>query len=426
MRPQEIGPLTFLAQIRFPFIVSLFPLFFWLGSIPLSWNYQTRVMMFFLVAEGLRTIVGKLVIDDLVRNDFWSFHIWEDLFFQFTTLMFPIVVFLRSGVGLRKFLSTWLFVGFFLGVYALTHSGVGPGGFLGDENDCGLALLVFLPFPMAYLTESRFAFGKKIRYFAVVAFVLLGIVATVSRGAFVGLVCVLAYFFFRSKRKVMLLLSVGMLLLVVVPFLPPDYISEMRTIKDTNSGTADIRKHYWKLSRLVWLDPKHFVFGVGLGNVSFHLGDYESGGDLETYPSAAGRAVHSMYFQLLPDLGCWGIFVCGSILLRSFRVNSKLFKQVIREQKTLARRDLTDESDEEWRSHRTLLRKELEFVGPMLMATNISFVALLSAGLFISVLYYPMFWLLVSLSSVLEKYTNDLLAIPAAPPLTPAASAVPV
>ena len=97
IRPQDLPGLGFLGAIRMPMFISFFPLFAWLGRLSRTWTFQTRIMMFFLLFEGLRTVVGWFVIDDLVRNDFWAYNVWKDLFLQFCTLIFPLVAFFASG-----------------------------------------------------------------------------------------------------------------------------------------------------------------------------------------------------------------------------------------------------------------------------------------------------------------------------------------
>lgn len=408
VRPQELPGMSFLGSARLPVILSMFPLAAWLGRTSRTWVPQARIMMLFLAVETLRMVLGKFVIDDLVRNDFWQRNVLKDLFLQICTLIFPLIAFFCSGIALRKFLNVWILLGAYLGLYAATHAGTGPGGFLGDENDMGLALLVFLPFPLAFATEFRGPGAKRLRWLIAATMILFGVVATVSRGAFVGLVCVLAYFFWRSRQKGMLVVATVLMALVVVPFLPKDYIREMKSIQDTSGGTAEIRRHYWTLATRVFLDPHHVLAGVGLNNVSFHMGDYETGADLQKFPSSAGRAVHSLYFQLLPDLGLWGVAVIGTLVLGSIRTNSRCLKMIDRSLRDIRIREAGQPSEPS--SMNGLVSTELSFLRPFIAALNVSFVALLSAGAFISVLYYPMLWLLAGLSGLAARYLGLVLA----------------
>lgn len=414
MRPQEIGPLGFLGTIRLPLLIALPPMLIWLANCTRGWAFQTRVMMFFMIAEACRTVIGKLVWEDLVVNDFWAFQVLKDFFLQFTTLIFPFVLYFVYGKNLKSFLRTWLLVAFYLGLYVATHGGKGPGGFLEDENDVGLALVFFLPFPLAYLIEGSMSGMKKLRCLLVSFMLILGVVVTFSRGTFVGLVCVFAYFFIRSKRKILLLVGISVVLLAALPFVPEEYLGRIRSIKDVKSGTAEIRQHYWQLATRVWLDPRHILIGVGMNNVSFHVGRYESMEDLEKFPSAAGRAMHSMYFQLLPDLGIWGAVILALVTIPSVRSNRRSFRALEKALGELEGRKAPIAEQAEvglYHATRMSLSDELKFVRPMLLATNVAYVGVFSAGAFISVLYYPMVWFLPGLSIVLERYTGSLLAV---------------
>jgi hypothetical protein len=302
-----------------------------------------------------------------------------------------------------------------LALYALTHAGKGPGGFVGDENDCGLALLTFLPFPFALLTECRRPGSSRIVLLGIAFVTLLGIISTDSRGDFVGLVCVLFYFFLRSRHKFQMLFVGGVLVLCALPFLPADYISEMKSIKDTSSGTAEIRQHYWKIAWRVFTDPKNILIGVGMQNTSYRLAEYETGDDLERFPSSGGRAVHSIYFEILPDLGIWGICIVGSLVWLSTkgnarnrrlldRLHSELKRRATRPSATKTRPLLSEQE-------RGIIMDELEYTRALLLAANLGFVAIFTAGAFISVLYYPMLWLFAGLSALLARYSQQIAVL---------------
>jgi hypothetical protein len=309
-------------------------------------------------------------------------------------------------------------IGGILSIYAATHSGFGPGGFVGDENDTGPAILTFLPLPLAIVTECRNPPNSRAMLLAIAFLNLIGTISTDSRGDFVGLLCVLAYFFIRSRRKVLILFLCALMSLCVLPFLPSDYISEMQSIKDTSSGTAAIRRHYWKIAWRVFSDPRNTLFGVGLGNAPFRLGDYETGDDLERFPSSGGRAVHSIYFEILPDLGVWGIVIVGTLLGSSLKQNFRNIKKLERASKNVLADKLRSPpikiqpspvTDSLSDGQIQIIRGEIEYVKALLSANTLSFVAIFTAGAFISVLYYPMFWLFVGLSAALNRYVGRLL-----------------
>ena len=414
-RPQDI--FSFLGHARIPLVITLFAIAAWVTHLNKNWTKQTKIMAIFLVAEALRNFLGKAVFDHLVENDFWAFRTWLDLTLQFLGTIFPLVVFFASGSAIRRLVGAWLLIPGFLAFYALTHHGTGPGGFVYDENDLGLVLLTFLPLPLALITECREPGRSRAVLLGVSGAIIAAVIVTFSRGAFVGMTCVLLSFFWRSRKKFMLLGIGTAVLLVTVPLLPQEYLDRIRSIKDTNEGTADKRRHYWDLAYRVWKDPKHTLIGVGMGNVTYHLSNYETAEDLAHYPGSAGRAVHSIYFQLLPDLGIWGIFVVGGVVLISYRSNSRNSKLIDHYNVLLAeaiehRRSIKPGADEDDESAEAelleLLESEFDYIQPFFMAMNLSFVAIFTSGAFISVLYYPMLWLAAGVSAMLDLYVREL------------------
>jgi O-antigen ligase len=120
-----------------------------------------------------------------------------------------------------------------------------------------------------------------------------------------------------------------------------------------------------------------------------------------------GRAVHSMYFQLLPELGLVGIvffvLMIGGALRGNFR-GEKL------NQRILALLSMVDEDsvDESRRHSLALIGKECLFVERAFLAANVSWFGLLGAGAFISVLYYPPMWILIGVSVAIQVYAENL------------------
>ncbi|MFN8392289.1 MAG: O-antigen ligase family protein [Bdellovibrionota bacterium] len=422
LRPQDIVPIV--GTLRIPVAVSILCVVAWLGRAGRRWETQMKIIFLFLSGEALRTMIGKLVWDDLVRNDFWAFYLWRDLFFQYLGFVFPMVAFMSTGRGLRVIARSWLLISGLLAAWAITHHGTGPGGFVEDENDLGLTLLTFLPMALGLATEWRYPERSRLFSFLVAGLIILGAMVTFSRGTFVGLLCVLACFIWRSQRKFAILATGTLLVLCALPFVPRAYIERIGTIKDTNEGTADLRRHYWNIAGRIFLDPKHMAFGVGLGNATFHLADYETGEDLAHYPSSAGRAVHSIYFELLPDLGLWGIAIVSSLVTISFRRNARLSRVLAFQQQLIANElsstpteqqpaqsSVSDSERESALSALSLLSREYNLIRPMLLAANLAFVAIFTAGAFISVLYYPMLWIACGLSATLTSYSRRLLPI---------------
>ena len=77
LRPQQF--ITPLGTIRFALIWSLFILVLWARRARESWTPQTKAMFILLGLQAAFGVVGYFY-DPFVRNDFWHFHTWKDLF----------------------------------------------------------------------------------------------------------------------------------------------------------------------------------------------------------------------------------------------------------------------------------------------------------------------------------------------------------
>ena len=242
-----------------------------------------------------------------------------------------------------------------------------------------------------------------------------------------------AIFFWRSKQKIALIFAFSLVSLCSLPFAPPGYMKGMLTIQNTNEGTADIRRHYWTLSRRCFLDPQNTLTGVGLQNTPYWMNRYETPDDLRKYPSASGRATHSIYFQLLPDLGIWGILVVGSLLfvsitnthsigkslgklipkarlaIKAQRGDDEVFKTVNQSAETGVGIEIEGGRDTIFLLRRIIA--EARYIRAVATGINVSFVAVLAAGAFIDILYYPHIWILFGLSGLIGIYGKRVILL---------------
>lgn len=397
-------------QLHLSLLLSLIPLPFWLARVEKNWTIQTKAL------AGL--ILFGIVFIPFAVNNFWAASLARDLFLLSTCIVFPMAVFLPYRNRIRQLITACLLVGLFLGVFSVTHQGRGPGAFLGDENDLCFALAIFFPLPL-FLFPLAQSFKGKFSLLIVIGTIIAGVVMTFSRGGFVGIVIALIYVFWKSKAK-WLMSFVGIFLIGTTwYFAPEQYWEKMETINDPSSGTAKARQEIWKVALRIFLDPHHMLTGVGMGNVPYSLGKYEPRENLTRYgTSIAGRAVHSLYLQILAELGLIGIGLFLMIVIPSLCQNEKRSKEIdllLYRLSTLAeiqrkKKDFDNSASLEGIQPKSLRKEirfvseELKFIQALSLGFNASWLALLSSGAFISVLYYPPLWVLTALTVTVEIY----------------------
>jgi probable O-glycosylation ligase (exosortase A-associated) len=305
------------------------------------------------------------------------------LAFKFLVQFFPLCVaiylLIDNKYRVQRFFSfwSWLYVG--MALVTINNGGLGPGDFTNDPNDAALALGMGLPF-VFYSIYHAPANSMK-RYFRYVMFlsILAGIVATSSRGGFLGaVICILVLWFLSKNRLrtaiiaiVMVILSGGLLL----SMLPERYIEDMQSISDTEDSTRVERLRSWELSWMMYKDNP--VIGVGAGNFPWNVDRYQALTDWwGTAKPLGGRQVHSMYFEVLADLGTLGILLFLYIVYKlPFKLN-KIRNQLLKD------------------------RDDLLWLKRLIQGLIASMSVYAVGGAFISVAYYPHLVIWVTLYAI--------------------------
>lgn len=307
-------------------------------------------------------------------NNFWAFQYSLTMTMYLMAAVVPMCLIIRSESQLRNFVTYWVAIHCYLAIYGLLHGGRGPGGFVADENDLALVLNAALPYAFFIRKDPRLSRFKRLAFLSVAVVMTAGVVATSSRGGFIGLVVTIGALVWFSKDRVRnaLLIILGAVCFFFV--IPEDYRSEIRSISDTEDKTRQGRLYQWGVGWDMFVDNP--IVGVGTGNYAWRVTEYEV--QSEDYVAGAyrlhgGRAAHSLYFTLLPEHGAVGAAIFFLIL---WEIVKKLKERMPRRIQGAHA------------SHETLV--EL-----FSRATMVSLISFLATGVFISVLYYPVYWYIV-------------------------------
>lgn len=376
-RPQSLFPP--LSVLRLPALtaVLLASFLFLRGKVRLE-ETQTRL---FALLLGLMVIHGPIAV-----NNFWALMVFIGMCFNFVAYL-ALVHFVDDEERFDKLVDVWLKVHVLVALVGIVKKGTGAGGFLEDENDLCLTLNMILPFAF-FLAMSAPKNWKRIYYIALACLFLFVIVLTESRGGFIGLVATGLYCWWRSNRKLLSGAVVVVLLLFMALAAPSSYWDEIRSIADENTqanpyGTGAERIYSWNVGWGMFLDNP--VMGVGQGNYPWNVGVYEDKMDLTEgfhERSLAGREAHSLYFTLMPELGLIGVVLFASMVFLTVR-DLRYIQRSPANAKTAADGPL-----------------EITSIATALEA---SLVGYLASGVFLSVLYYPNFWLLMGFAVSLRK-----------------------
>lgn len=309
------------------------------------------------------------------KNNYWAYTVAKGMLL-FVPFLFSLRVLLDNEKIFIHFLYVLSCVAGYVALYSLFHHGMGSGGWIEDENDVTLFFVLILPFVL-FLFGCAESFARKAFVVMIILLILLGIVNSFSRGGFIGfiLMCGTLWWFGKNKFWGVILLLIAMLIMFL--FGGDQYVAEMSTVTDTTENTASDRLLTWEAG---WSMFKDNPMGVGGGNFPIRFPEYQSD---QFEKNMWGRAAHSLWFTLFPELGVPGTILYGMLICSNFISVFRLLNS------SSATADDVGEI--------TIEKRKL---GVAFFASLIGF---FGCATFISVLYYPYFWYLTILISAANE-----------------------
>jgi probable O-glycosylation ligase (exosortase A-associated) len=289
------------AGVRWSLIVTAVTLFSVLisrGELKVQWNAITKIFLLFYLWTGVTTLFAEY--------DSVAFELWAD--FSKLALMFFLTSWLITDRVRLNAIIWAVIIGSSVyaireGAYSLLSGGShllqGPRGSNFVNNNeltrlfgMTLPLIIFMIFHSAHPLVRKGMLG-------VMGLSIVAILASQSRGAFVGLLVAFGYFFMKSNRKsafiLVALLGAGLIAYVASDRAASSLAERYSTIDDYDSdGSFQGRVFAWNYG----LDVANSnpVLGIGFG--AFRGAIDHSG----TWKDA-----HSIYFEPLAEHGYTGL-----------------------------------------------------------------------------------------------------------------------
>lgn len=321
---------------------------------------------------------------------------------RFLTAFLGACLFIRRIEDLKVLHNMFIGIAFLISGWVITHGGHGPGLYV-DENDAALVLVMLLPFSfLKIFAEGGGGFRKAIVPLGVFLLTLTAIGLTLSRGGMVGAIPALIFCWLKSRNKAVSLVLAAMALIIAVIFAPPNLKKEFLSIGDAQESTAASRRYFWDLS--VQMFEKRPVFGVG----AMCWGNALYSGLLPIPDRRAHMTPHSVYFQLLSELGLVGVFCWMGFLAATFRELRELRGTRLERG---ARLVMAREPDP--RAARRMGMNIL-YLRNFCACLVIGIVGYLVSGAFLSVLFYPGLALFAALAQATGRVWRTELLVTAA------------
>jgi putative inorganic carbon (hco3(-)) transporter len=272
------------------------------------------------------------------------------------------------------------------------HLAMGPWS-AEDNNIFGVAILMSLPVTLYLRSYSR-AKAARIGFLVVAGCSLIALVGTFSRGGLVGFVAMCLYYVARSGRRAFGALWVVCLAGLCIWLVAPDrWFVRTATIATMEQDDSFMgRVTAWRVSTLIALDRP--LTGAGFDAVqdpriwTIYARDL---GDPTSMVSgwSAPHAAHSIYFQILGDLGFPGLGFFLLILLNGFASAWAVPRAVKRAPAG---------------------RPDLRWAVDLAFALELSLVGYAVAGGALSLAYLEPFYVLVTVLAVLRRSVMAELA----------------
>jgi hypothetical protein len=375
--------------LKIPLVISLVLFAWWLGLKHKIWAPQ--FVCFYLLVAAIA------VMGPFAANNYAVWFGFQSMVAWLLCISIPMACFADSLRKIRVLVITLIALQCYLGVFALFANGRGPGGFVGDENDVALSILTFMPLAFFSLLTASTARAKAL-FAAAVILMVAGVIASHSRGGFVGLVAVIGGCLLFSPRRGLGLAIGAVLLLVGAAFVPDAYWAEMATIAvdaESDVGTGAHRMRMWGIAiDIFWANP---LLGVGLNNYPFNVGHYMSAELLEKEGrSYMGTAAHSVYFTILSEVGAIGSLLVAAIVYYSVK-SARGILAAVRKMEAVPAPNA---------GQRAVL---LEIKG-LAYGLLVGMIGYGVSGVFLTAFVYPHFWYVVALIVAIAKVTDEMAA----------------
>jgi probable O-glycosylation ligase (exosortase A-associated) len=330
---------------------------------------------------------------------------WVKWDWAFKTMVFaafiPLVI--RSRIQIEAFAQTYVFslaanfVPFGLKVLL---SGGGYGRNLGlQTGNSGLAEGGYLSTVCLMAVPIALFLGKhgklvprlpmmNLAYGGVAVLAVATAIGTYERSALVGMVVLGFYMFIRSRRKLVFGALIAVAAVAVIVLAAKSWDARVSTINQYDKESSALTR------LLMWQWTLRFAashpFGGGFdayGNsvIMMPPDDEHPGGYLQT-----GRAYHSIYFEMLGDLGYPGLIMFVTV------IGSSLFSLIRLSRKC---RKLPD----------------LVWVADMSDAVQSGMLVFLTSGAFVGLAFQPPFWYFVAMGVCLRAHVWHAERLEAAP-----------
>jgi O-antigen ligase len=374
VRPQQVFPaLTGLAIGQITLLLALAAHVF-IGK---WFEFRSPATLLFLLFTAIIVASSMTAFSSAM-----SFAELRNVWASWIVIYFLIVNVVNTEKRFFLFVSLWLLCHFYMsqgGVKQFAARGfqfadwgiTGQPGWFANSGEFAIAMCMFVALSWHFYRAARPYLNrwKKVIVLAMPVTAILGVIGSSSRGAVLGLAGIGVWSVLRTKHRVRTMAGLCVLAATVWLILPPEQKARFSAIGEDNTSLTRIT--YWKAGLKMARDNP--ALGIGYGNWMTVYSRY--------YWDRTGvpQVSHNIFIQCMAELGYTGLVVFISLILATLWIN--------RQTRTLARSSRGPPN---------------EFQIQMAYGLDAAMITYIVAGFFVTVLYYPFFWVNLALTVALN------------------------
>jgi len=247
----------------------------------------------------------------------------------------------------------------------------GAPGWFQNSGEFAIQMCIFLPMAFHSLMALRERL-KTWKFWGLMVLLpgtaVISLLASSSRGGQMALVAVVLFLIAQSRHRVRGLITAAVVLALLWSFMPPEQRARFETMGDEDDDTSQTRLTYWEDG--IEIAKQYPLFGIGYENwLSYYRLNYD----------AVGELPHNIFIEAWAELGYTGLLAFLGLIGGTFYVNFRTRRKAA--------------SLPEW--------------GPFLRAAALgldaALVGYMAAGFFVTVLFYPFFWVNLAFTAALHE-----------------------
>lgn len=284
-------------------------------------------------------------------------------------IFFLLINFKLSEHGSRSFAMR----GFSFAHWGLT----GPPGWFHNSGEFSMQMVVVFSMSWSIILASKKYIENSKRWLLLLMLfpgtAVLSVIGSSSRGGQLALMAIILFLFFKGKNFVRKILFLAVAIYLMLQILPEAQLERFNTMGDDQ--TSQLRLTHWQNAQQV---IKNNPFGIGYYNWEYY---YPAHFDVIKY-----EEIHNTVLQVFVELGYHGGILFLLMIIAAFILNIRTIREMDRIDKA-----------------------EAVAMAAIARGVNLGLLGTFVSALFMSVLFYPIFWLAFALTSASRHISKRIV-----------------